>query len=84
MTTVGTTRMDLRLTEFLFPRPSVLYGIARLVDLGAQLDSYNFAITPDEADSLALYSDVFMVGSDFRAAIHDWFQKHPGANMAAR
>jgi hypothetical protein len=44
-------------TSFLFPVPSILYGFARALDLGAQLDSYNVTITPAQADSLALAND---------------------------
>lgn len=61
-------------TDFLFPRPSVWYGLARLIDLGAMLDSYNDRETPEEADRIALYLDWLAVGKDFRVAIEDSVQ----------
>jgi hypothetical protein len=57
------------LTEFLFARPSFLGGVARLLDLGGQVDVYNQSATPSEADARALYSDWRMVGEDLHAAI---------------
>jgi len=56
-------------TDFLFPAPHVLYGIARLIDLGAQLDLYNESLSPAEADYLALYSDWMSIGKDFKSVI---------------
>jgi hypothetical protein len=54
-------------TEFLFPSPGILYGVARLLDLGAQLDLYNESSSPQEADYRALYADWLSVGKDFKA-----------------
>lgn len=54
---------------FLFPSPRILYGIARVLDLGAQLDSYNVSPTPAGADALALFSDWRMVGRDLEHAL---------------
>ncbi len=72
------------LTEFLYPTPSVLYGIGRLMDLGAELDSYNFSLTPEEADAVAIYSDWFMVGTDFKAAIQECLSSHPHIQTPAQ
>jgi hypothetical protein len=46
-------------TDFLFARPSLLRGMARVVDLGGRLDSfaYNFSSTPEEAADLAAAFD---------------------------
>lgn len=69
MTRVASEKGALTSSDFFFPTPSTLYGIARLVDIGAQLDSFNTSLTPEEADFLALYFDLCMVGKDFRAAL---------------
>ena len=56
-------------SELLFPMPSAWYGLARLLDLGGNFDSYNQRPTPAEADALALYSDWRAVGQDLSIAI---------------
>jgi hypothetical protein len=60
---------DMVLTDSLFVMPHPLFGVARLMDLGAELDSYNVSQTPEEADALALLCDWRMVGRDLRTAI---------------
>jgi len=59
---------DLR-TDFLVAMPSVLFGVARLVDLGTTLDGYNVSQTPEDADTIAIASDWRIVGKDLRDAI---------------
>jgi len=51
-------------TDFLVAKPSFLSGIARALDIGATLPSYNLSKTPSEADSRALKSDWDNVGKD--------------------
>lgn len=57
-------------SDFLFVRPSLRRGVARLVDLGGTLDdsAYNVSDTPDEADAKALASDWQAVADDMREA----------------
>ena len=59
------------LTGFLFPNSNAIYGIARLIDLGARLDLYNESISPAEADCIAIYSDWIMVRKDLEAALSE-------------
>ena len=75
---------DVTLSELLFPRPSVWYGIARLIDLGAQLDSYNTSPTPSDSDALAMFADWLMVGEDFRGPIEEYIRQHPDLYATAR
>lgn len=63
-------------TDMLFARPSVLYGIARLLDLGAVFDIYNEAPSPEEADAWAIYSDWGMVAQDFMEATEKVLQEY--------
>lgn len=63
-------------TDFLFPQPSVFYGIARLIDLGASLDSYNTSDSPEEADARAIYGDLHTVLGDFQAALENTLQEY--------
>jgi hypothetical protein len=56
-------------TDFLVARPSFLSGIARALDIGATLPSYNISRTPCEADIKALKSDWQNVGQDLSRSI---------------
>ena len=58
-------------SDFLFARPSLVSGVARLVDFGCAFDSYNISSTGKEADVRALISDWFSVGDDISQAIED-------------
>jgi hypothetical protein len=51
-------------TDYLFPQPSPVYGLARLFDLAAQLDTYNTSSTGAVADAIAMYNDWSVVGAD--------------------
>lgn len=62
-------------TDFLFARPSWFEGIARLWDFGDTLTEYNRALTPEQADSLAIEQDWSRVGDDIRAAVRDFEQE---------
>ena len=55
-------------TDFLFARPSLLSGIARVLDLFGLFDSYNESRDGKEADAKAMYSDWSMTGSDLQIA----------------
>jgi hypothetical protein len=55
-------------TPFLFSRPSFFEGCARVLDLGDTLTEYNTALTPEQADAIALYLDWLAVGDDVRHA----------------
>lgn len=55
-------------TPFLFARPSFVEGCARVLDFGDTLTSYNTALTPEQADAIALYLDWLAVGQDLRTA----------------
>lgn len=56
-------------TDYLYARPSLWSGLARLLDLRASFDVYNEALTPAQADVLALRSDWQAVGSDLWKAV---------------
>ena len=53
----------------LFARPSFIEGMARVLDLGATLQTYNKSETPEEADYLALLSDWTATGNDLKFVI---------------
>ena len=57
---------DRKYSTFLFPEPSPVYGVARLLDFGVTLDSYNVSLTEEIADALALHCDWSAVGDDLR------------------
>jgi hypothetical protein len=54
---------------FLFARPSFLEGMARVVDIGGTLNVYNTSLTPDQADRLALLSDIAALRKDLVQAV---------------
>jgi hypothetical protein len=56
-------------TDFLFATPSLWSGMARMLDIYGQFDSYNASETEETADAKALYSDFRMIGQDLKHAI---------------
>ena len=63
--------MGLR-SDYLFPMPSALSGIARILDIGGNYTSYNRSASPEEADSKAIYSDWAIVGQDLTRAARNF------------
>lgn len=72
------------MTEFLFARPSILGGIAGMMDFAGALDQYNDSPTPEEADDLAIANDWAAVAGDFRAAVARFEASHPELAQAPR
>jgi hypothetical protein len=62
--------------DILFPRATLLSGVARTFDLWGDLDTYNYSRTRAEADALALYSDWRVVGEHIFNAMTAYAQ-HP-------
>jgi len=58
------------MTSFLFNMPSFLLGVASVIDIGGTLHKYNESRSPNEADTMALSSDVIAIGKDMREAIN--------------
>lgn len=56
-------------TDVLFVRPGYLRGVARVIDLWGDLNTYNVSPSGIEADELALQSDVLAISNDLRRAI---------------
>lgn len=56
-------------SDFLFARPSLVSGAARLLDLYGLFDSYNTSRTGAEADYKALLADWRAVGQDIQHAM---------------
>ena len=57
-------------TDYLFARPSALFGMARLFDFFGLFDQYNGSRTPEEADARGLFVDWKMTGQDIIVAFH--------------
>jgi len=57
-------------SDFLTGTPSLLTGVARLLDFAGSLDDYGPLTDPD-GDALAVYSDWSMVGADLVHAMHN-------------
>ena len=58
-----------RFSTFLFARPSVVEGAARIFDFAGALNQYNTTLTGEEADRRALEADWRAVGDDIQHAI---------------
>jgi len=56
-------------TDFLYARPTIAAGAARLFDFGGLFDAYNESGTSEEADAKALNADWGLVGSDILNAL---------------
>jgi glutaredoxin-related protein len=56
-------------STFLFARSGFRTGVARVLDIGSQFSGYNYSLSPDAADALAMYADWRTVGDDLRAGI---------------
>jgi hypothetical protein len=56
-------------SDFLFARPSFIEGVARMVDVGGSLNTYNQSRTPEEADARAILEDWMAVGHDVNVAL---------------
>lgn len=78
MSNVGNT-----FTFRLFARPSFWEGMARVLDLGATLQSYNLNRTGEEADFAALSGDWNMVGRDIGKSLKRYGQEQEQASSAA-
>jgi hypothetical protein len=53
-------------STFLFANPSFSEGLARVLDAGGTLNSYNVSQTEKQADFLALSADWRAVGKDIK------------------
>ncbi len=56
-------------TAFLFATPSLWSGMARVLDICGQFDSYNASEAAETADAKALYADFRMIGQDLKLAM---------------
>lgn len=65
-----------RLTGFLYARPSLVEGVARLIDFGNTLQVYNSSLSSEQADFLALASDWYVIGDDLRNAMKHYSHLH--------
>ena len=59
-------------SDFLYASPSLLEGIARILDFGNTLNEYNSSQSEEEADEIALRMDWAMVGADLRNAMENF------------
>lgn len=67
---MGTERFRSRI--HLFARPSFLTGVARVIDFGGVLSSYNVSPSNREADYYAFLSDWLSVGDDLEFALEQY------------
>ncbi len=58
-------------SPLLYARPSFLEGASRILDFGSTLNEYNRALTPEQADALAIESDCQAIGEDLTRALQE-------------
>jgi hypothetical protein len=63
-------------STFLFAKPSLVEGAARLLDFGNTFDENNYSKSPEEADRKAIECDWDQVGLDLWEAIRQWDNLH--------
>jgi hypothetical protein len=56
-------------SDFLFARPSALFGQSRFFDFSGSFDEYNTSESPDEADAKAMYADWAVVGETIESVV---------------
>jgi len=59
-------------SDFLFARPSLVGGMARILDFGGTLKIYNESPSEGMADCIALSEDWKAVGNALRAALEKY------------
>ena len=57
---------------FLFANPSLIEGMARVLDLGSTLNDYNNSLSPEDADCAAISSDWKVVALDMKSAMAEY------------
>lgn len=56
-------------TDFLFATPNFLTGAGTVMNLAGSFYQFNVSSTSDEADSLAIKNDFYIIGNDLKDAI---------------
>jgi len=56
-------------SHFLIGNPSFLSGMSRTLDLRGVFDDYNYSLTPEQADQIALFLDWYMTSQDIQGAV---------------
>ena len=64
------------MSDYLFATPSFLGGMASILDLGSTMTLYNESLTPEEADSKAVFSDWTVVGHDIESSMVTFAREH--------
>lgn len=59
-------------SEFLFARPTLLEGVARILDFGNTMQEYNTSLTGQQADFRALRSDWLQISADMRQSVEQF------------
>lgn len=75
---MGTYDVERSLSFYLFSKPSFNEGMGRVLDLGANTDTYNEHKTGEEADKKALFADWQMVGNDIKNSVLVYEQQISG------
>jgi hypothetical protein len=70
---------DSAFTTFLFASPSYLEGLSRILDFGDTFTDYNYSLTDQQADRIAIRSDWRAVGRDIGRVVYEQLRLDLGA-----
>jgi hypothetical protein len=59
------------MTDFLYARPSIIEGIGRNIDFFGSMNTYNYSENGEEADKIAIASDLLGIYKDFQKAYYN-------------
>ena len=59
-------------SNYLYARPSLIEGFARIIDAGFTLQEYNVLFRPEQAEYLALLSDWLTIGDDLKNVMAEY------------
>jgi len=68
-----------KFSSFLFADSSVWEGLGRILDFGDTMTDYNYSLTDQQADRIAIRADWRAVGHDLARVIYQQLQLDLGA-----
>jgi|HubBroStandDraft_6_1064221.scaffolds.fasta_scaffold73669_4 hypothetical protein len=63
-------------SNYLFGKASFTTGAGRTLDLWGLFDDYNYSLTPEQADHIALFLDWYATSEDLHQALKTYAAEH--------
>lgn len=71
---------DSKLSSILYATPSIWEGLGRILDFGDTMTDYNYSLTPQQADRIAIRADWRAIGEDVATVINQQLQLDLGVS----